>query len=146
MNICVNYLSWEDKISFPLKMTVVNSFNVWIVHFPEIVAFVVYCCATLTFCVIFIWSNWKSSGIEKPNSVKFIWNFMLFVKCMFLHQHAIQNMHSVTHNVSNLTCFGTEFASSGKHYNKVIQGESFSTRPKKIRISQRLFIIQFNIL
>jgi hypothetical protein len=27
-----------------------------------------------------------------------------------------------------------------------IQGDSFGTRPKKMRISQRLFIIQFNIL
>jgi hypothetical protein len=27
-----------------------------------------------------------------------------------------------------------------------IQGDSYGTRPKKMRISQRLFIIQFNIL
>jgi hypothetical protein len=32
------------------------------------------------------------------------------------------------------------------HQRYIIQSDSFGTRPKKMRISQRLFIIQFNIL
>jgi hypothetical protein len=108
MNIYINYLSREATISFLLKMAVVNSFNICITYFPEIVVSVVYWGAILIFCLIFIWSDWKSSRIEKPNSVKFvIRNFMLFVKCMFLHQLIIQNIHYVIHNMSTLTCFGT---------------------------------------
>ena len=42
MNICIHNLLLEATFSTPLKVIVVNSFNTFTKHFPEIVAFVVY--------------------------------------------------------------------------------------------------------
>jgi hypothetical protein len=106
MNICENNFSWVAAISLQLKPTVVNSFNihVFMKHFPETVAFMLH-------YVRFWYFVWYSSeevkrGRESKNQIpiKFvIWNFVLFIQCMFLHQYIIQDMRCDTQYINSYT-------------------------------------------
>ena len=53
MNICINNLSLQS--SFLLKITLVNGFDIFIIHFPEIVAFcVVQTCDSNILCDFYL--------------------------------------------------------------------------------------------